>query len=218
MATGLISKIIVLDIDVKAGRNGFDTLADLGKSILPETPMTHTRSGGVHVWFAYDGKPEIRNSAGTSGLGTALDIRGEGGWVVLPGARSGYTWDPHYNLDTVALRAGPGWLGRKTSTQRSTVPTGRSGQFDPRATLADCADHIRNAADGDKYFTVRREAFIAATLVRDGLVSERLARHEVEAALTVIGRRVDDYAHMLAAYTGAFAEGLAAPARRRAAR
>jgi hypothetical protein len=37
----------VLDVDVKrAEANGFDSLEDLGHSILPETPMAHTESGG----------------------------------------------------------------------------------------------------------------------------------------------------------------------------
>ena len=43
-----------------------------------------TRSGGEHVYFAYDGKPQIRNSEGKYGLAPGADIRGDGGWVVLP--------------------------------------------------------------------------------------------------------------------------------------
>ena len=90
--------------------------------------------------------------------------------------------------------------------------TGR--RFDAHTVLADACANLRNAGDGEKYRTVRREAFIAACLVRDGFVEERQARHELEAALVVLGRRVQDYHHMVEAYEGAFAEGLGAPAAR----
>jgi hypothetical protein len=43
MPTGRVSRRWVLDIDVKRREaNGFDSLADLGHSALPETPMAHT--------------------------------------------------------------------------------------------------------------------------------------------------------------------------------
>jgi hypothetical protein len=86
--TGRRSGIVVLDIDVKQGRNGFDTLAELGKAMLPATPIAHTPSGGTHVYFART-ELEIRNSAGGKGLGLGLDIRGDGGAIVLPSANSG---------------------------------------------------------------------------------------------------------------------------------
>jgi Bifunctional DNA primase/polymerase, N-terminal len=87
--TGERTGVIILDVDVWDDRNGFDTLADLGKSILPETPISHTPSGGVHIWFART-DVAIRNSAGTKGLGVGLDIRGDGGQVVVPSPQSGY--------------------------------------------------------------------------------------------------------------------------------
>ena len=52
MPTGAVSGLVVLDIDVKRPEaNGFDSLEDMGRSILPETPLVHTQSGGVHVYF-----------------------------------------------------------------------------------------------------------------------------------------------------------------------
>lgn len=117
--TGKRSGIIILDIDCKDGRWGFDTLDALGKSILPDTPIAHTPSGGVHVYFSCI-ELEIRNSAGAKGLGLGLDIRGEGGAIVLPSPNSGYWWDPHKNLDTVSLRPAPDWLGyRPPKTSRA---------------------------------------------------------------------------------------------------
>lgn len=219
MPTGLASGLVVIDIDNKEGRNGFHTLADhYALYDLPETPWVFTRSAGLHCHFAYDGKPEIRNSEGTHGLGPGVDIRGEGGWVVLPCPGSGYSWHSKFNFATIAPMPAPAWLGHKQKPPRSvTVHGARHGRFDPQAVLADCCDQIRNAVDS-KYRTVRREAFIAATLVRDRFISDRHARHELEAALTIMGQRVKDYDHMVAAYEGAYAEGFAAPSARRAGR
>src|SRR5215469_12522388 len=78
---GRRSGFVVLDVDVKNGCNGFDTLADLGCSYLPVTPISHTRSWGVHVYLAVI-SVEIRNSIGKFGLGPGLDVRGQGGFVV----------------------------------------------------------------------------------------------------------------------------------------
>src|SRR5262249_23217608 len=51
MPTGRTSGRWVLDIDVKReAENGFDSLEDLGYLPLPETPMAHTQTGGVHVY------------------------------------------------------------------------------------------------------------------------------------------------------------------------
>jgi hypothetical protein len=64
MPTGRISGRVVLDIDVKSdAANGFDSLDDLGLAIPPATPMVHTASGGLHVYFRSPDR-ELRNSAG----------------------------------------------------------------------------------------------------------------------------------------------------------
>jgi Bifunctional DNA primase/polymerase, N-terminal len=46
----------------------------------------------VHVFFRYPAEKEIRNSAGW--LGPGLDVRGEGGYVVVPPSRTRgvYEW------------------------------------------------------------------------------------------------------------------------------
>jgi Bifunctional DNA primase/polymerase, N-terminal len=52
MPTGEISGLVILDVDVKRPEaNGFDSLEDLGHSILTETPIAHTKSGGLHIYF-----------------------------------------------------------------------------------------------------------------------------------------------------------------------
>src|SRR5262245_1658199 len=80
--TGRPSGRVVLDIDVKNDRaNGWDSLEDLGHLPLPATVMVHTASGGLHVHFD-PGDREFRCSAGL--LGPGLDVRGDGGYIILP--------------------------------------------------------------------------------------------------------------------------------------
>lgn len=81
IATGDVSKIIVLDVDPKNG--GTDSLKELIKEIGDFTTYTiKTGSGGLHFYFEYPHGFDIGNSANL--LGKGLDIRGRGGYVVAP--------------------------------------------------------------------------------------------------------------------------------------
>jgi hypothetical protein len=111
--TGRLNGFVVLDMDSKrAGATGFDTLAELGFAMLPETPMAHTASGGLHLYFEPPDRIEIRNTAGAygAGIGPQLDWRGEGGSIILPSPDSGYVWDPHWNFETTILAQIPAVL------------------------------------------------------------------------------------------------------------
>lgn len=218
--TGERTGVIIFDIDVRDDRNGFDTLADLGKSLLPETPISHTPSGGVHIWFART--IAIRNSVGTKGLGPGLDIRGDGGQVVLPSPNNDYWWDPYCNFATVALMPAPAWLGHRPPKERPAIASrarnpGR--RFDPQAILTECCQRIERAPDGTKHDTYRQETFRVATMVRDGLLTEAEARHALEPVIMALGKRADGhYGRVEKYYDLAFAEGLAAPSLRAARR
>jgi hypothetical protein len=90
MPTGAVSGIDVLDIDLKNGRDGTlpleNLLGDLGA--LPETESASTPSGGEHLYFRH--AEGVRCS--TDGLGVGLDVRGDGGFVVLPPSHGLYKW------------------------------------------------------------------------------------------------------------------------------
>src|SRR5680860_804691 len=64
IATGEGSNLVVLDVDVRDGKSGDDSLAQLagqwGK--LPTTVKVLTSTGGKHVYFTYPNNAEIRNS------------------------------------------------------------------------------------------------------------------------------------------------------------
>jgi hypothetical protein len=105
LPTGAASGVVVLDIDVKnPPTNGCDSLEDLGH-VLPATPMVHTPSRGLHVHFA-NPERELRCSAGL--IGPGLDVRGEGGYLILPSPGSGYRWDPIHHSGSVAPRTRAG--------------------------------------------------------------------------------------------------------------
>jgi putative DNA primase/helicase len=212
LPTGSRSGIVVLDIDVKEDRNGFDTLADLGAAILPDTPIAHTPSGGVHVYFACHAAVEIRNSQGGKGLGIGLDVRGEGGQVVLPGP-GGYWWDPHWNFETVAPVSAPRWIGHR---EKRKAPVGRSGAFDPAAILRTACDNIRGAGAGERHEVLNREAYSIAGLVAAGELDHGTARHSLEAAaLAMAASTGGDRIKAAADLDDAFRDGLRAPRRGR---
>jgi len=81
IVTGAVSGIVVLDIDDR--HDGDETLRDLEvkNGDLPRTWRFLTGGGGQHVVLKHPGL-EIRNHAGK--IGTGLDVRGDGGYIVAP--------------------------------------------------------------------------------------------------------------------------------------
>lgn len=77
---GAESDLVVLDVD---GEVGFDSLRGLEERFgdLPTTVSVKTPGGGQHYYFHHPGK-EIRNTTGFPGTG--LDVRGDGGYVLVP--------------------------------------------------------------------------------------------------------------------------------------
>ena len=82
-ATGPGSGVFVLDVDGEAGRASLAALeAQYGPLPVTLTSITGRADGGEHRWFNYPASHEIRGSAGK--LGEGLDIRGAGGYVIVP--------------------------------------------------------------------------------------------------------------------------------------
>ena len=89
LATGPASGVWVLDVD---GPEGSRTLTELEEELgpLPDTLEQQTGGGGRQLFFAWPVGREIRNrqNAGLDGWEktrkTGIDVRGEGGYVVLP--------------------------------------------------------------------------------------------------------------------------------------
>jgi Bifunctional DNA primase/polymerase, N-terminal/AAA domain len=150
----------VLDVDPAHG--GRESLAQLEArhGPLPITPKVHTGGGGEHYHFAH--VPGLRNSAGK--IAPGLDIRGEGGYVLVPPSShvSGgvYRDDADRALFETAPSLMPEWLVALAMGGSSTNGTA------PRRTDDEWAEMLRGAPEGQR----REEALkIAGRLLGKGL-------------------------------------------------
>ena len=120
--TGERSGLLILDVDAKAGGPESLTALEQTHGVLPRTTRVRTGGGGVHVYFRYPGGEVVRNSAGL--LGPGLDVRGEGGYIVVPPShtQSAYEWlekaplaQPTWLLECLRLHPyGPSGWGEET--------------------------------------------------------------------------------------------------------
>lgn len=78
--------LMVVDLDVKNGKNGIEEFKKLSRqnnADIEPTLMSRTASGGLHLFYFTD-KP-IQCS--TSKIGEGIDIKCVGGYVVAPGSK-----------------------------------------------------------------------------------------------------------------------------------
>lgn len=73
------SNLVVVDIDVKNGKDGLQAWRAVTQGNFDNTFSVETPSGGIH--FYYRGS-DFRNSVDS--VGSGIDVRGEGGFVVAP--------------------------------------------------------------------------------------------------------------------------------------
>lgn len=93
MPTGKVSGLIVLDVDVKNGVNGFETLKANGWPIPANAVQIRTPSGGAHYFFKAPEGVHVPSSAGK--IGPGLDLRGDGGYIILPPSRPDLAGDDY---------------------------------------------------------------------------------------------------------------------------
>jgi P4 family phage/plasmid primase-like protien len=92
--TGERSGLIVLDVDQDEGKDGEAALSELisKNGPLPVTLEVRTPRGGRHLYFQYPGQ---KVPSRTNHPAPALDVRGDGGYVLIPPSateRGVYTW------------------------------------------------------------------------------------------------------------------------------
>lgn len=111
IATGRVSGVFVVDVDIKNGAGGDDSLKDLEREHgdLPHTVEAITWSGGRHIFFKY---PE-RGMGCRTGIRPGIDIRGDGGYVIAPPSviegRS-YAWEVSHLPEDTMIAEAPEWL------------------------------------------------------------------------------------------------------------
>lgn len=128
IATGRISAIIALDIDVR--HNGDKSLAALEEkhSPLPTTLRWKTGGGGEHILFKHPGGT-LKNSAGM--LGEGIDVRGDGGYIVAPPSRhiTGNYYELHNDVSIdEKLAEIPAWLLALLRKGKSSSNSSGKGQ------------------------------------------------------------------------------------------
>ena len=105
-ALAVPANMLVVDIDVKHGKHGFDDFKRLAGCDARDviTPQSTTPSGGMQVFYA--ASKSYKNAVAIGGTG--IDTRTEGGYVVLPSDANGRQW--LRPLIGVSLLPAPAWL------------------------------------------------------------------------------------------------------------
>jgi len=129
IVTGRISNLIALDVDLRAG--GDASLARLEAAYRPVGGLEVATPGGAHRWFQHPGG-RIPNS--TSTLGAGLDVKADGGMIVVPPSErpdGAYRFGRLFDADVPPL---PDWLAALLIDQQKPRPP-RSAGKKPSGTL-----------------------------------------------------------------------------------
>lgn len=117
--------IAVIDIDNKS--NGFVTW-DFLREENPEAIETVTvasGNGGQHLWFLHPQGIEI--SSKQSALGEGVDVRADGGYILIPPSKTNAPYRFELNPDETEIAEIPEWIlsqlnGRVSDIKETTVP------------------------------------------------------------------------------------------------
>jgi putative DNA primase/helicase len=217
IATGEPSGVVALDIDIRPDGSGFDSLDDLGIVFHPEGPTAHTPQGGCAVLFRWPGY-FVKTCSGE--LAPHLDIRGDGGSLILPPG-PGRFWDPVLGLDT-PIAPMPEWMAiiepEVSSEPAPSPPRPMRPQHLSRygeVALDAAVRAVTGAPDGQQRDTLNREIYSIARLVAGGVLPAGLAIESLQWAARQLRsygpRRPWRPAELDKIVRGAFADGLARP-------
>jgi|SRR5580700_2872753 hypothetical protein len=151
LVCGLPSGVFVLDVDGEDGAAAIRSLCQRYGDDWTNTLRVET-GRGVHLYFDYPSDKTIRNSA--SRIAEGLDIRGEGGYVIVPPSThpsgTSYSWGELGEHDPVT--SAPDWLLQMLSAVRAdtctttTAPTGPIPQGKRNEVLTSLAGTMRRRA------------------------------------------------------------------------
>ena len=182
IVTGRVSNLVVVDTDNQEAEAW-------AQAHLPATPMMCRTAKGLHRYYRHPGA-EVRNGARmTTAAGTlALDLRGDGGYVVAPGSvhPTGITYTAPAkwptSLDELPIFS-PAWLAPRASLPsptveaQATIPAGRRN-----AVLTTCAGAMQRRG-------MSPDAILAALRVENASKCDPpLEEREVESIAQSVGR------------------------------
>jgi putative DNA primase/helicase len=150
LACGRAAAVFVLDFDACTDPNTGEVfevselIDDLERELhckLPGTWVVNTPRGGRHLYFQMPPDETIGNRAGLLGPGSHIDVRGEGGYVVLP---------PSVRADGIAYTWGGSQPMLKYELPAKAPPAlldciRRSGKWTPKAPSPDMGDAKKSA-------------------------------------------------------------------------
>jgi hypothetical protein len=206
MATGTASGIIVVDVDPHHG-------GAIDPMVMPPTRCSATGNDGWHLFYRHPGTP-IPNSQ--SRVAPGIDVRGEGGYVVLPpsihpATRRPYRWantrpmaempPPLIAVTRPESAADVSSIPRVATVGRQPLRHGGGGISFPDRLLSALVDRVVTTAGGRRRTTLYGVARRAARMV----AADAITRSEAIVALTDAGRRAEQTERDIrAAIEGAF--------------
>lgn len=167
ITTGVDNGLLVLDVDVKHGNNGYDTIK---KYHLPLTMSQRTISGGTHYIYKYpqDGKIYTNRQNFDAGL----DIRAEGGYIA------------HYGFDSTPIAEAPDWLLEQSLSTKNDIVINPENivKIDPSISqeiLSIACDNIRNAPEGESNSILNVESYKIGQLLASNSIDKETAYNEL---------------------------------------
>lgn len=185
--TGETSGFDVLDIDY---RHGGDAWEKENLHRLPETRIHQTMSGGRHYVFRH--APGVRNSASKKTLAPGIDVRGDGGYIIMPPS-TGYTviadaepvdW-PDWLLELVLARPVENERPKKSNHDPVKIESARL-----EGLKKSILSRVTGAKDGEKHTALRNAALSLGGIIQAAGISRSDA---VEMLIEALPDSVEDW-------------------------
>lgn len=164
---GRKNNIMVLDVDVKKGKDGWKTIRD-NQFFLPDTLSQKTLSGGHHLIFKYNPEKDIGNKVDFL---PGLDIRSEGGWIA------------HYNIDlSKPVVEAPDWIYTAIKPKAAPQIIESNVRLAPETVqgmLEVCLSNIRNAAAGESNNVLNVESYKVGQMIASSAMTRSYAEGEL---------------------------------------
>lgn len=201
------SGLLVVDLDRhEGGADGLAAWDDVNRGVV--APAVDTPSGGRHIYFR---QPDGRAHGNREGVlkGRGINIRGDGGYVVAPGALRADGEGAYQPVTAGAIMAAPlvpDWLyalidpPSSPSSAAEPEPRARAapplnetrlGRYADKAVTAEL-DVLRAAGKGGRNNQLNRSAFALGQMVGAGWLSEANATSLLTGAAQACGLAADD--------------------------
>lgn len=191
-ATGVPSALAVIDVDGPGGEASLVRLDHLGFQL--SSTLTAITGNGRHLYFTCERElpNATRHLPGIEGELPGIDLRADGGYVVIPPSTHAngriYRWvDPEASLAPL-----PAWI-RAPDRPNIAVPSQPSSTFTGDGTpyglaaLRDEIDVLARTPKGSRNDQLNRAAFALGQLVAGGELAEALARSSLEGTAALVG-------------------------------